>query len=397
MRLSTRRFHETLIILSFAFAGTPATAQSVFRAFLEAGQVVSSPQVKQPPVWQGLFSPPAALGTFYFDPFTSRLSYRVTLKTTLPGTLFSAEVRVGEIGKEGPLLFSLQRIPDGFAGTSEFLPPSQVSALLKGHLYVTVNTNLAPSGALRGQITTGHFKFSAQMVGSKVLPPATTTNYGWFSFGYSDGDQRVTYFHLETLDWSTILGIHLHEGGPTETGPVIMKLDIACPLSCNTNPLTDLQLAKLRAGHYYVDFHTTAFPGGELRGQVVPAVIEYGTGCPGTLPKPPKFIPFGTVSPITGGGIQIGPAVPYGFGLLMVGMVGAERSLGAGGCTLAIHPNAPYVVVPVALDDEGAAVFGFYSHTVLFDTWVYAQYVGADPGAPLGLHATHGIGIHYNQ
>lgn len=34
---------------------------------------------------------------------------------------------------------------------------------------------------------------------------------------------------------------------------------------------------------------------------------------------------------------------------------------------------------------------------VLTDTWLYVQYLGADPGAPLGLHATEGLAIHHNQ
>ncbi len=42
-------------------------------------------------------------------------------------------------------------------------------------------------------------------------------------------------------------------------------------IAAKTNrPLTPLQVADLMAGKWYVNLHTAANPGGEIRGQVMP-------------------------------------------------------------------------------------------------------------------------------
>jgi CHRD domain len=74
-------------------------------------------------------------------------------------------------------------------------------------------------------------------------------------------------------------GAHIH--GPaseTETAGVLFTLtytDSATPATgaagtlAGTFTLTDAQIADLNAGKYYVNVHTTANPGGEIRGQLL--------------------------------------------------------------------------------------------------------------------------------
>jgi hypothetical protein len=83
--------------------------------------------------------------------------------------------------------------------------------------------------------------------------------------------------------------------------------------------------------------------------------------------------------------------------MLVSGTVGADHSLGAGGCSLLVHEAAPYIVLPVQLDFAGGLCLGVGATPSLTDTWLYVQYLGADPGAPLGLHASNGLAIHYSQ
>ncbi|MEO6781607.1 MAG: CHRD domain-containing protein, partial [Bradyrhizobium sp.] len=64
---------------------------------------------------------------------------------------------------------------------------------------------------------------------------------------------------------------HFH--GPAEPGKNA-GVAVAIP-SASTSPvegsatLTDAQAADLEAGKYYVNIHTAANPGGEIRGQVM--------------------------------------------------------------------------------------------------------------------------------
>jgi hypothetical protein len=65
---------------------------------------------------------------------------------------------------------------------------------------------------------------------------------------------------------------HIHEAAPGQNGPVIVPLTkngdtYAVPAGAK---LTDAQFASFQAGHLYVNVHTTANPGGDIRGQLKP-------------------------------------------------------------------------------------------------------------------------------
>ncbi len=134
----------SVVILLAALAARTAASQTVFLALLEQGQEVSSPNVDTP-LGDMPYSPPAGRGFFFFDPRTGQLSYEVKMETTLVGTMRSADVHAGEIGKTGPLLFSLERGTDGFEGTSPVLTTTQKRALMQSELYVSVKTSAKPA------------------------------------------------------------------------------------------------------------------------------------------------------------------------------------------------------------------------------------------------------------
>ena len=62
---------------------------------------------------------------------------------------------------------------------------------------------------------------------------------------------------------------HIH--GPADPGanapPVVPFANAASPIT-GTATLTDAQAADLKAGKYYVNVHTAANKGGEIRGQI---------------------------------------------------------------------------------------------------------------------------------
>ena len=65
---------------------------------------------------------------------------------------------------------------------------------------------------------------------------------------------------------------HIHEGAAGANGPVIIPLTksgdtYAVPAGAK---LTDAQFASFQAGKLYVNAHTAANPGGEIRGQLKP-------------------------------------------------------------------------------------------------------------------------------
>ena len=66
---------------------------------------------------------------------------------------------------------------------------------------------------------------------------------------------------------------HIHEGPKGKNGPVIIPLtksgDNTFTVTAGAK-LSDAQLESLKAGNLYVNVHSAANPGGEVRAQIAP-------------------------------------------------------------------------------------------------------------------------------
>ncbi|MEX1082700.1 MAG: CHRD domain-containing protein [Xanthobacteraceae bacterium] len=113
-------------------------------------------------------------------------------------------------------------------------------------------------------------KLKADLKGSAEVPPVQTKGSGNAEVTYDTATKKLSW----TVNYSGLGGpataAHFH--GPAEAGK---NAGVAVPIpNQGTSPvkgsatLTDAQAADLLAGRYYVNFHTAANPGGEIRGQV---------------------------------------------------------------------------------------------------------------------------------
>lgn len=77
----------------------------------------------------------------------------------------------------------------------------------------------------------------------------------------------ITYSGLT----GTATASHIHKGDPTIAGPVIFGFSnvAVSPIIYTSAALDATQEADLKAGNYYVNVHTAANPGGEIRGQLI--------------------------------------------------------------------------------------------------------------------------------
>jgi len=77
-----------------------------------------------------------------------------------------------------------------------------------------------------------------------------------------------------TVNVANVTAAHIHDGNAGVAGPVIIPL-LQSPAGSGiwtvtaSIPLTDAQIARLQAGGYYVNVHTTLNPAGEIRGQLI--------------------------------------------------------------------------------------------------------------------------------
>jgi hypothetical protein len=115
--------------------------------------------------------------------------------------------------------------------------------------------------------------YTANLDGRSETPPNDSQGVGLASVNFDTGSKKLDW----TVDYSGLTGpatmAHFHGPAPVgKAAPVVIafKGDLASPLKGSAT-LTDAQIADLRSGVWYVNVHTAAHPGGEIRGQVEPA------------------------------------------------------------------------------------------------------------------------------
>ena len=83
----------------------------------------------------------------------------------------------------------------------------------------------------------------------------------------------------------TATAVHIHEGAPGVSGPVVFAMTQSTPGSgiwTALATLSEAQRTTLQAGNYYFNVHSPVFPEGEIRGQIRPGSDPLATP-PGQL------------------------------------------------------------------------------------------------------------------
>lgn len=111
--------------------------------------------------------------------------------------------------------------------------------------------------------------FVATLSGSQEVPPVVSAASGTGEVVVDPSTRNMK----ATVKTTGIAGnaAHIHEAPIGKPGPVVFPLTETSPGSgvwITQVTLTEAQLNTLRAGNYYFNVHTTAFPNGEIRGQI---------------------------------------------------------------------------------------------------------------------------------
>ncbi|GAB4110681.1 MAG: hypothetical protein OHK0050_06710 [Roseiflexaceae bacterium] len=112
--------------------------------------------------------------------------------------------------------------------------------------------------------------FTANIRGYYENPPNGSATYANAEI-YLDGS--TLYYTITFNQAITLTGAHIHRGAAGTNGPVAYDLStIGSVISITGNTtLSSGDIALLKSGGLYLNFHTAAYPGGQLRGQIVPA------------------------------------------------------------------------------------------------------------------------------
>lgn len=107
------------------------------------------------------------------------------------------------------------------------------------------------------------------LTGASEVPPNTSKGTGEADVTYDTSDKKLSW----KLTYSGLTGpataAHFH--GPAEAGKnagVVVPITNTASGSEGSATLTDAQAADLTAGKMYINVHTEANKGGEIRGQV---------------------------------------------------------------------------------------------------------------------------------
>jgi len=118
--------------------------------------------------------------------------------------------------------------------------------------------------------------FVSEMRGDNEVPAVNSDAYGVAEVKLN-GDRNEVMVEVTTSGLTgPITGAHIHKGAAGTNGAIVKPLNISgnrlsatWKMSDNPNPLTLTLLNDLLMGNLYVNAHTDANPGGEIRGQLM--------------------------------------------------------------------------------------------------------------------------------
>jgi len=143
--------------------------------------------------------------------------------------------------------------PDRNLSLARFFLPAALGLLLLG----------GAGGASAAEI-------AVTLAGDQVVPPVTTAAKGTGTI--SIGDDRAVSGSIQTTGIEGTAA-HIHLAAPGQNGPVAVPLaktgEGAWAVAAGAK-LTEAQYEAYKAGNLYVNVHSAAYPGGEIRGQLKP-------------------------------------------------------------------------------------------------------------------------------
>jgi CHRD domain-containing protein len=161
-----------------------------------------------------------------------------------------------------------------------------------GQFYVNVHTMQCGAGQIRGQlafVSGGPVMYAAELRGANETPPNSSTAFGSALVTIDPVNSTIAFEENQSGVANPTVS-HIHRGAAGVAGPVIINfVNGTAPLvfqgtratgsgaisafqssSFTAADLTGLSSASTANG-FYVNYHSMAFPGGEIRGQLVPA------------------------------------------------------------------------------------------------------------------------------
>jgi hypothetical protein len=189
----------------------------------------------------------------------------------------ASHIHLAYAGQNGSVLIALQQDAGDvghWSASAEQLDASGLANYQAGQLYVNLHTPANPGGEIRGQIAPAPVEVLFTALGGDQEVPAVVSAASGIAASTIDRDHGTVTLHLNATGVADATASHIHIGPAGQNGPVLIALaqdtaDVG-HWSVSNAQLDAVGLANYKGGQLYVNLHTPANPGGEVRGQVVP-------------------------------------------------------------------------------------------------------------------------------
>ncbi len=233
-----------------------------------------------------------ATGSFILNAARTQVSYNVTyigMSTNITG----GHIHAGGPTINGPVVKALGSSGDSSEATdigvwkttdaTNPLTQALVDSMLIGSTYSNYHTTINKGGEIRGRLnsTTG-VGFTARLDGLQEGLTDTSHGVGTGSFSISPARDTISYSITYYGLTGPTTAAHFHIAPPGAAGGVVRNLSGITGTAATfigdwtasdaSQPLTQAYAESLFVGKMYVNFHTTIYKGGEIRGQ-----LQYGS------------------------------------------------------------------------------------------------------------------------
>lgn len=215
-----------------------------------------------------------AMGYGYalFD--TTSNAVKLTAVTMDLETATAAHIHTGFAGETGGVVAPLMAsgevsgtwMTDGYISLDE----ETATRLLSGGHYTNFHTPEYPDGEIRGQITPDNIQvYGITATGDQEVPIVDTAAYGFGAFTLNT-DTGALSGNVDIFGMMATAA-HIHAGNLGENGDVVLGLENDGANGWGVpaeTMLTEPEMETMAEGGFYTNFHSTAFPSGEIRGQI---------------------------------------------------------------------------------------------------------------------------------
>jgi hypothetical protein len=197
---------------------------------------------------------------------------KVMLSGVTPTTV---SINEGFAGNTGNVLINLTASGSGAewdVPTGTVLTPDQVSALMRGGLYVVAESAAHPAGELRGQILPANVMVTfSPLAGTQEVPPVSMAASGTAATTVDAAAGTLT-MHVHAAGLSDAMAGEVDTGAMGATGSRLATLAKdsidAGHWSAELLAISAGDVANFEAGQWYVNIATPTEPNGAIRGQI---------------------------------------------------------------------------------------------------------------------------------